>query len=257
MSDILQCRETDANVRMADLMTTMKDLTLGVRAMISQAGAMQAQAAPMAPTTLNLKDLPSTSAPPPQTQVTYRKVAQPSAEQFKPGKLIPPATYKRDPTKATKLAKIIHADSRDVGTDPLTDASSFDPFARGASTTGDYFSPASGMTTRESNYYTARTNVNTNSQERTYVNLVPRPLATSTQRKLTTKRNLEQDRSEAEEVPAILDEAPDTSRTSQRQALAEAISTVMSKKLEMLLAIKESINKPTKYRGTKDSNADG
>ena len=33
---------------------------------------------------------------------------------------------------------------------------------------------------------------------------------------------------------------PDTPRTSQRQALAEAISTAMSKGLERLLAAKES-----------------
>ena len=172
---------------MVDLMTTMKDLTLGVRAMVSQAGATQTQAAPMAPTTLNLNNLPSTSAPPPPTQVTYRKMAQPSAKQIRPAKLIPPATSKRDPIKATKMAKMILADSRDVGTDPSTDASSFVPFARGASTTGDYYSPASGMTTREPNYYTARTNVNTNPPKQTYVYLVPQPLATSTQRKLTSK----------------------------------------------------------------------
>ena len=103
MSDIMHCRETDANVRMVDLMTTMKDLTLGVRAMVSQAGATQAQAGPIAQTTLNLNDVPSTSAPSPPTQVTYRKLAQPSAEQIRPGKLTPPATYKRDTTKATKM----------------------------------------------------------------------------------------------------------------------------------------------------------
>ena len=51
-------------------------------------------------------------------------------------------------------------------------------------------------------------------------------------------------------------ETPDTPRTRQRQALAEAISTTMSKSLEPLLAVKESKNKPTKYRGTKDGNAD-
>ena len=258
MSDIMQRRETDANVRSVDLMTTMKDLTLRVRAMVSQAGATQTQAAPMAPTTLNLNIVPSTSAPPPPTKVIYRKMAQPSAKQIRPAKLIPPATSKRDPIKAIKMAEISHADSLDLGTDPSTDASSFVPFApTGASTTGHYCSPASGMTTRESNYYTAQTNVNTNPPNQTYVNLVPQPLATRTQRKLTSKRDLEQDQSEAEEVPAVMDETPDTPRTSQRQALAEPISTAMSKGLEPFLAFKESKNKPTKYRGTKDGNADG
>ena len=55
----------------------------------------------------------------------------------------------------------------------------------------------------------------------------------------------------------MAEETPDTPRTTQRQALAEAISTAMSKGLEPLLAVKESKNKPTKYRGTRDGNADG
>ena len=52
-------------------------------------------------------------------------------------------------------------------------------------------------------------------------------------------------------------EIPDTPGTRQRQALVEAISTAMSKGLEPLLAVKESKNKPTKYRGTREGNADG
>ena len=52
-------------------------------------------------------------------------------------------------------------------------------------------------------------------------------------------------------------ETPDTPRTSQRQALAEGISTAMSKELKPLLAVNESKNKPTKYRGTRDRSADG
>ena len=153
------------------------------------------------------------------------------------------------------MARVI-TESRDVGTDPLTSIS-FDPFARGASTTGDYYSPASGMTTRESNYHTARTNVSENSPKQAYLDLIPRPVATSTQRKSTTKRNLEQNNDEMEQSSESPKATPDTPRTSQRQALAEAISTAMSKGLEPLLAAKESKNKPTKYRGTKDGNADG
>ena len=256
ISDLMQRRETDANVPMVDMMTTMKDLTVGVRSMVSQAGAAQAQAAPAAPTTLNLNNVPSTSAAPPTTQPTYRKVAQPSIKKIRPAKLIPPATYKRDPTKATKMAKVIQSESRDVGTDPLSSIS-FDLFTHGASTTGDYYSPVSGMTTRESNYYTARTSAAINPPKLTYIDLVPRPVATSTQRKLTTKRNLEQDYSKMEEAHEASNVTPDTPRTSQRQALAEAISTAMSKGLEPLLAAKESKNKPTNYRGTKDGNADG
>ena len=107
MTDLMQRRETDADARMIDLMTTMKDLTLGVRAMTSQTAAAQAKAAPAAPIAPHPSDLPSTSTVPPPVQATYRKVAQPSVEQTKPPKLIPPATYKRDLPKTSKMARIL------------------------------------------------------------------------------------------------------------------------------------------------------
>ena len=256
MSDLMQRKETDANTRMIDLMTTMKDLTLGVRAMAAQTAATQTKTTPAAPMTSRSDDQPSTSAAPNPTQATYRKIAQSNPEQTKHVKLIPPATYKRDQPRTNKMARIIRTESCDVGTNPLTSVS-FDPYARGASTTGDYYSPASGMTTRESNYYTARTNISDNSPKQAYLDLISRPVASSTQRKSTTKRDLEQDNEEMEQLPETPSAIPDTPRTSQRQALVEAISTAMSKGLEPLLAAKESKNKPTKYRGTKDGNADG
>ena len=256
MTDLMQRREPDADARMIDLMTTMKDLTLGVRAKASQTVAAQAKAAPAAPIAPHPSDLPSTSAVPPPMQATYRKVGLPSVEQTKTLKLIPPATYKSDLPKTSKMARILQTESRDVGTDPLCSIS-FDAYAHGASTTGDYYSPASGMTTRESNYDTARITASTNQPKQTYIDLVPRPVATRTQRKLLTQRILEKDPSETGENPEASNPTPDTPRTSQRQALAEAISPAMSKGLEPLLAAKESKNKPTKYRGTKDGNADG
>ena len=135
--------------------------------MVSQTAAAQAKAAPAAPMVPHLSDLRSTSAAPP-TQTTYRKVAQSNVEQLKPLKLIPPAIYKRDLPKTNKMDKILQAESRDVSTDPLTTVS-FDPYAHGASTTRDYYSPASGMTSRESNYYTTRTNASTNQPKQTYL----------------------------------------------------------------------------------------
>ena len=96
------------------------------------------------------------------------------------------------------------------------------------------------MTTRESNYYTARTNISENSPKQAYLDLIPRPVATSTQRKSTTKRNLEQDNDVMEQLPETPSATPDTPRTSQRQALAEAILTAMSKGLEPLLAAKRT-----------------
>ena len=102
MADTKQRRDIDANVRMADLMTTIQDLTLGVKAIVSQTAAAQKQAAPRAPQKYQQVAMPSTSAAP---QPTYRTVAQPTAEQIRPSKLAPPATYKRDQTKLTKIAK--------------------------------------------------------------------------------------------------------------------------------------------------------
>ena len=131
MTDLMQRRETDADARMINLMTTMKDLTLGVRAMASQTVAAQAKAAPAAPIAPHSSDLPSTSAVPPPLQATYRKVALPSVEQTKPLKLIPPATYKRNPPKTSKMARILQTESRNVGTDPLSSIS-LDPYAHGA-----------------------------------------------------------------------------------------------------------------------------
>ena len=145
MTDALQRRDIDANVRMVDLMTTMQDLTLGVKAIVSQTAVTQAQAAPRAPPKYQQTDMPSTSAAP---QAPYQTVAQSTAEQVKPPKLAPPATYKRDPPKLTQMAKIVHAESRDAGTDPLSDFSSFDPYARGVSTSGEFHSAAGRATTR-------------------------------------------------------------------------------------------------------------
>ena len=49
MSDLMQRRQTDADTRKIDLMTTMKDLTLGVRAITSQTAPAQAKASPVPP----------------------------------------------------------------------------------------------------------------------------------------------------------------------------------------------------------------
>ena len=147
MTDLMQRRDTDADTRIIDLMTTMKDLTLEVRAIASQTAAAQVKAATAPSVLSHLNNLPSTSAAPPPPQATYRKVAQPNIEQLKSLKLIPPATYKRDPPKTNKMARVVQTESRDLGTDPFTSVS-FDPYAHGASTTGDYYWPANGMTTR-------------------------------------------------------------------------------------------------------------
>ena len=72
MSDMMQRRISQANNRMIDLMTTMQELTLGVKAIVSQTAAAPACTAP-APLALNVANMTSTSAAPPPAQVTYRR----------------------------------------------------------------------------------------------------------------------------------------------------------------------------------------
>ena len=145
MADTMHRRDLDANVRMVDLMTTMQDLILGVKSIVSETAATQAQRAPRAPLKYQQADKPSTSTAP---QVPYRTVEQSTAEQVMPPKLAPPATYKRDPTKLTKMARMIHAESRVARTDPMSNSSSLDPYARGVSTSGDFQSAAGQATTQ-------------------------------------------------------------------------------------------------------------
>ena len=83
-----------------------------------------------------------------------------------------------------------------------------------------------------------------------YFNNPPRPLASSTQRKTVSRRNLNPVTTEG----VTKDNIPNA---IHNQALAEAITTAMSKGLEPLLTTKATKNKPTKYRGTRDGIVDG
>ena len=78
----------------------------------------------------------------------------------------------------------------------------------------------------------------------------PRPLASSTQSKTISRRNLNPTTTEA----VTKDNTPNAILS---HALAKAITTAMSKGLEPLLATKATKNKPTKYRGTRDGIVDG
>ena len=210
MTNTMQRRDMDSNVRMADLMMAMQDLTLGVKAIVSQTPASQAQTASRAPQKYQQAEVPSTSAAP---QPPYRTVEQHTVEPARPPKLVPPATYRRDPSKASKMAKVAHAESRDAGTDPMTDPPSFDQYARGATTSGDFHSAADEMSTRRTSYYTADSSAafRLPARTQTFRDFVPRPVATSTQRKVTTKRNLEQGKgelSDVEEMPSQAEGGP-------------------------------------------------
>ena len=99
-------------------MTTMHDLTQIVRAVVFQTAAAQTHPSPI-PVAQNLASMPSTSAVPSPVQTTYTKVAQAKREQAKPPKLIPPAKYKREPTKVKKTARVMHSETRVARTDRL------------------------------------------------------------------------------------------------------------------------------------------
>ena len=96
------------------------------------------------PVALNHADAPSSSAFPTQ-QPTYREIAQLQSvtkpDQIKQPKLQPPATYQKKPVKTqTSMANQTEMQRCEISGPP-----SFGPYARGASTTGDYYSAASGQ----------------------------------------------------------------------------------------------------------------
>ena len=130
---------------------------------------------------------------------------------------------------------------------------SFDPYAKGASTTGDYYSAAIGQlfndTKTASGDNESQTAVSsipgTERLALSYNDDQPRPLACSTQRKTTSRKYLNPTTIEG----VTRGNAPNAIHS---QALAEAITTAMSKDLEPLLATKATKNKPTKYRATRD-----
>ena len=175
-------------------------------------------------------------------------------DQAKQPKLQPPATYKKVPVKT----QVSTANRTEVKHCDISGPPSFDPYARGASTTGDYYSAVSSqmsndMKTASGNteYQTAVSSMlGTERPALSYCNDQLRPLASSTQRKATSRRNLN--------TATVVEPAKDsTPNPIYNQTLAEAITTPMSKGLEPLLAVKETKNKPTKYRGTRDGIVDG
>ena len=254
MSEIIYRRDLDVDKRMVDLMTTVQDLTLGVKTVIA---TIPSRPSPV-PVALAPADAPSTSALPTQ-RPTYREVAQRQnvmkSDHTKQPKLQPPATYQKRPAKthASSTANQTEAQYCEISGPP-----SFDPYARGASTTGDYYSATSGQMPSDMNTVTGNTEYHTATSSVlgakhlafTYDSSQPRPLASSTQRRTNTKRNLN-----TATVNGTANINPPNAIPSQ--TLAEAITTAMSKGLEPLLAAKETKNKPPKYRGTRDGIVDG
>ena len=126
----------------------------------------------------------------PTQQSTYREVAQRQMD-IKPNyskqpKLQTPAMYKKvpyEPQVLTASHKIRHCN--------ISGPPSLDPYAKGASTTGDYYSATSAQmpidtrtTSGDPEYQTAvSSNPGMKRSALSYNNDPPRPLASSTQRK--------------------------------------------------------------------------
>ena len=254
MSEMMHRRDMDIDKRMVNLMTTNQDLTLGMKAVVA---TMPNRPSPV-PVAMNAVNVPSTSTFPTQ-RPTYGELVQ-RQSTMKPNhtnqpKLQPPASYKKAPAKAQPT----RADTTDMKIGDISGPPSFDPYAKGVSTTGDYYSAASYPMTSKQEYetategtefYTAASNPATKRPMLSSGGDQLRPLASSTQRKTASKRilNLEPTQGAAK---------GNTPNTIHGQALAEAITTAMSKGLEPLLAAKEVKNKPTKYRSTRDGIIDG
>ena len=246
MSEMMHHRDLDVDKRMVDLMTTVQDLTLGVKTV---AATIPNRPSPV-PVVSNPAHIPSTSAFPNQ-HPSYREIAKRQCvtkpDQTKHPKLQPPAAYEKVPMK-TQLST---ASQTEVQRCDISGPPSFDPYARGASTTGDYYSAASDQmhsymktASGSTEYQTAVSSML--GRKRSILpqsNDQLRPLASSTQKKTISKRNLNTETVEG--AAKNKDNAPNAIHS---QALAEAITTAMSKGLEPLLAAKESKNKPTKYR---------
>ena len=238
-------------------MITVQDLTQGVKTVVATI-PNRPSPVPVAP---NPADIPSSSAFPIQ-HPSYREVAKRQCatkpDQTKHPKLQPPATYKKVPMK-TQLST---ASQTEVQRCDISGPPSFDTYARGASTTGDYYSAASDQVHSNMKTASGSTEYQTavSSMLDTKHSMLPhsndqlRPLASSTQRKTISRRNLNTGTVEGAAKDKDKDNAPNAIHS---QALAEAITTAMSKGLEPLLAAKESKNKPTKYRGTRDGIVDG
>ena len=255
MSEMMHHRDLDVDKRMVDLMTTVQDLTLGVKTVVATI-PNRPSLVPMAP---NSADIPSTSASSSQ-HPSYREVAKRQCvtkpDQTKQPKLQPPAAYKQVPMKTQQSTTT----QTEVQRCDISGPPSFDPYARGASTTRDYYSAASDQMHSNMKTASGSTEYQTavSSMLGTKRSMLPhsndqlRPLASSTQRKTISRRNL--NTGTVEGAAKDKDNAPNAIHS---QALAEAITTAMSKGLEPLLAAKESKNKPTKYRGTRDGIVDG
>ena len=107
MTEMMHRRDLDVDKRMVDLMTTVQDLTLGVKTV----AARTPNSPSPVPQALDPAKEPSTSGFPTQ-QSTYREVARRQIgikpSQTKQPRLQPPATYKKvpDETQASTTNRV-------------------------------------------------------------------------------------------------------------------------------------------------------
>ena len=212
ISEALHCRDIDIDKRIVNLMITVQDFTQGVKAVVATVPSRPSRV----PVALNPTNVSVTSTSLPQ-QPTYKEVVQRETgskpDQTKQSKLQPPGTFRRIPAKG----QVTTASRTELQHCETSGFSSFDPYARGASTTEDYYSAASGLMTKDTR--TSRGD-------------------TEYQTAVSSKPNTKQ--------PTLF----------ATQDQMRPITTASSKGLEPKAA-KETKNKPTKHRGTRDGVVDG
>ena len=193
MSEMMHRRDLDVDKRMVGIMTTDQDLTLGVKTVAARVPNCHSQV----PLALDPANIPSSSVPPTQ-QSTSREVSQRQMD-IKPNyskqpKLQTPAMYKKVPDEP----QVLTASHNEIRHCDISGPPSLDPYAKSASTTGDYYSATSAQmpieartTTGDSEYQTAvSSNPGMKRSALSYNHNPPRPLASRTQRKTVSRRNL-------------------------------------------------------------------
>ena len=108
VSDLMQRRDADVNNRMMELVAIIKDLALGVKAVLTQL-VVTPDFPPLTSSTSVHENAPSTSAFPPQGlglgKVASQSKTGPSAEHIKQTKLKPTAMFKKMPERRIQIPR--------------------------------------------------------------------------------------------------------------------------------------------------------
>ena len=138
MSDLMHRRDTDVDEHMVVLMTTVQVLTQGVKkTVVTQHRAVNGRP-PQVPVAFNSANVPTTSAFPTQ-QPTYEEMVQRHSETRSEQTKQSYTSYnhRQCTRKGHAKSQVPKAIQTDLRFCEVSGPPSFDPYAKGASTTGD------------------------------------------------------------------------------------------------------------------------